>query len=100
MTLAGIKSTWNELETIRAMFPRPPELTPEQQAWMDSLSDVEIIAIASRIMALPQDPRILPPGTLPETPRNCGHCEFAATGNAALLKHVPCSYLERGGFRP
>jgi len=56
MTLAGIKSTRNELETIRAMFPRPPELSPEQQAWMDSLSDVEIIALAGRIMGIKTDP--------------------------------------------
>ena len=100
MTLAGIKSTRNELETIRAMFPRPPELSPEQQAWMDSLSDVEIIALAGRIMGIKPDSRILPAGYLAEIPKDCGHCEFAATGNAALLKHVPCDLLERGGFRP
>jgi hypothetical protein len=99
MTLAGIKSTRKEVEEIRAMFPRPPELSPEQQAWMDSLSDVEIIALAGRIMGIKTDPRILLQKE-PETPRDCGHCGFALTGDAAQLRHVPCDFLERGGFRP
>lgn len=99
MTLTGIKSTRKEVEEIRAMFPRPPELTPEQQARIDSLSDVEIIIIATGIIGERADPRTLRP-SVDTTPRNCARCRFSQTGNAQYLQHFPCDFLEKGGFRP
>ena len=148
MTLAGIKSTRNELEKIQLMFPRPPKLSPEEEAFLASLTPAEVEKISailiradngkeptleeirylSEIEARPVPP--MPPidrakprcrscGRQPVNEhgfcaicfepfaphaiieqRDCEHCEFALTGNAAKLKHVPCRHLERGGFRP
>ena len=101
--ISGLKTVKNELETIREMFPPHQILTPEEQEFMallDSLSDAEVTALSNMLLGIKPDPRILPAGTLPETPRDCARCEFALTGNAAKLRHVPCYFLERGGFRP
>jgi hypothetical protein len=100
--ISGLKTVKNELETIREMFPPRPILTPEEQEFMailDSLSDAEVTALSNMLMGIAPDPRILPPQAENE-PRDCARCEFRLTGNAALLKHVPCNHLERGGFRP
>ena len=100
MTLTGIRTVQKEVDEIKEMFPRPPELSSEFQALLDSLSDEQVIELSNMLMGIKPDPRILPAGTLQKTPRDCGHCEFRLTGNAAKFKHVPCYFLERGGFRP
>jgi hypothetical protein len=100
MTLTGIRTAQKEVEKIQLMFPRPPDLSPEFQALLDSLSEDHLIELSNMLMGIRPDPRILPPGTLPETPRDCARCGFRLTGNAALLQHVPCNYLESGDFRP
>ena len=75
-------------------------MSPEFQELLDSLSEDQVIELSNMLMGIRPDPRILPPGTLPETPRDCARCGFRLTGNAALLQHVPCNYLESGDFRP
>jgi len=100
--ISGLKTVKNELETIREMFPPRPILTPDEQEFMailDSLSDAEVTALSNHILGVREDPRILPP-RIDTAPRDCKHCGFALTGDAAQLKHAPCLFLERGGFRP
>ena len=149
MTLTGIKSTRKEVEEIRAMFPRPPEMSPEDEAFLASCTPAEICKISEILIRFDDDQEIdleqltpdeieflvninerpVPPlpaidhsqprcgacGRQPVnehgfcavcfepfaphaiiTQRDCVRCEFALTGNAAKLRHVPCIFLERG----
>ena len=57
MTLTGIKSTRNELEEIRAMFPRPSEMSPEE-AFLASCTPAEICKISEILIRFDDDQEI------------------------------------------
>jgi hypothetical protein len=96
--MKGLESYERRLEVLSV--GNREAMSPEFQALLDSLSEDQVIELSNMLMGIKPDPRILPPGTLPETPRDCARCGFRLTGNAALLQHVPCNYLESGDFRP
>jgi len=96
--MKGMESYERRLEVLSV--GNREAMSPEFQELLDSLSEDQVIELSNMLMGIRPDPRILPPGTLPETPRDCARCGFRLTGNAALLQHVPCNYLESGDFRP
>ena len=96
--MKGMESYERRLEVLSV--GNREAMSPEFQELLDSLSEDQVIELSNMLMGIKPDPRILPPGTLPETPRDCARCGFRLTGNAALLQHVPCNYLESGDFRP
>ena len=96
--MKGMESYERRLEVLSV--GNREAMSPEFQELLDSLSEDQVIELSNMLMGIKPDPRILPPGTLPEAPRDCARCGFRLTGNAALLQHVPCNYLESGDFRP